>query len=114
MDLLGFFLWPLRVFAFNPVLCAIVAMAFTVPVFVPVYSSGSRLVLGLCAVVWWGFCLLEATTSSDSAIRVDLVLLGPFIVVAAVVGAWHLARGHRRPESRQVGWRMSRRPLHRK
>ena len=32
----------------------------------------------------------------------------------AVVGAWHLARGHRRPESRQVGWRMSRRPLHRK
>ena len=46
--IIGFFLWPLRVFAFNPVLCAIVAMAFTVPVFVPVYSSGSRLVLGLC------------------------------------------------------------------
>lgn len=95
-DLLTLFLWPLGVFAYNPLLCGILAGTFTVPVFAPIYSPGSRLALALCALPWWAFCLREASIAPQSA-RTDLVALGPLLVVTAAFGAWHLARGHRRP-----------------
>ncbi|MBK7898815.1 MAG: hypothetical protein KA603_02910 [Azonexus sp.] len=95
-DLLTLFFWPLGVFAFNPLLCAILAGVFTVPVFVPIYSPSSRLALALCALPWWAFCLREASVDPQAP-RTDLVALGPLLLVTAVFGAWHLARGHRRP-----------------
>ncbi len=105
-DLLLLILWPLQVFAFNPLLCAILAGTFSIPVFLPLYSPSSRLALACCALPWWAFCLREATIAPD-ALRTDLAAYGLVLVIAAVVGAWHLARGHRRraPLESPTPWR---------
>ncbi len=107
---LAILLWPLQVFAFNPVLCGILAGAYTIPVFVSFYSLKSRFALACCALPWWAFCLREASVDPD-ALRTDLVVAGPLLMAAALVGAWHLVRGHRRvttpaeaPRRRPLPW----------
>lgn len=109
MDPLLIILLPLAPFAFNPVLCGLLAGAFTIPVLAPFYRLKSRFYLAGAALVWWYFCWHEAQALAfDSGeARTDLVRLGPLFLAAAVVGAWHLAVGHRRqsgPAPRS--WRM--------
>lgn len=117
MDPLLALLLPLGPFAFNPVLCGLLAAAFSIPVLLPFYRPKSRCYLAGAALVWWYFCWHEAVAlSQDSgAARTDLVRLGPLFLAAAVVGAWHLASGHRhdRGDVRR-SWRMQPRHSRRK
>jgi len=91
------------IFAFHPLRCALVALVFSVPLLISRYSRRSKTALGMAAVIWWLFALLEAATPPQMNIRIDLVFLGPVILVATLVGAWCLATGFRmRPERREA------------
>ena len=96
MEILAIFMSIISPFAFQPWLCGLVASAFTIPIFVSNRSIGSKVVLGIAACAWWGFTWLEATTSVQANIRLDLALLSPFLVIAAVLGIWALFAGPRR------------------
>lgn len=117
MDPLLALLLPLAPFAFNPVLCGLLAAAFSIPVLLPVYRLKSRCYLAGAALVWWYFCWHEAQAllHYGDAARTDLVRLGPLFIAAAVVGAWHLASGHRRDDGTpHRSWRMQPRRSRRK
>jgi hypothetical protein len=74
------------VFAFHPLRCAVVAVMFTIPLFIPRFSVLLKMTIGLAAISWWAFCWLEAVTPTKMNIRVDLVFLGPYFVGVAIVG----------------------------
>lgn len=97
MDLMQVVLWPIQFFAFNPMLCGLVAAAFTLAALVPNRSRGSRIVLAVVALLWWGFTGLETATPMQTNIRIDLVFLGPVFLGAAVVGLVYLFLGRKRP-----------------
>jgi len=109
MDILSILIWPLRYFAFNPGLCALLAATFTIPVSVPFYALRSRFVLALAALAWWSFAWREAMAPVEDNIRSDFVLFAPLYLTAAVFGAWHLLNGHRRTDATAaVSWRVRR------
>ena len=74
------------VFAFHPLRCAVVAVMFTIPLFIPKCSVSLKMTIGLAATSWWAFCWLEAVTPTKMNIRIELVFLGPYFVGVAIVG----------------------------
>ncbi len=93
---------PLKIFAFNPIAALIISSIFTVGSFNKRYSKKSRLVLGVSAVVWMLYTLWEMymlswrSPSGDMAIRVDLVVFGPIILLVAIVGFFVLFKGRQK------------------
>jgi hypothetical protein len=74
------------IFAFHPIRCAVVAALFTVALIAPGMSRRSRIVLGVVALGWWAFAILEWMTPVQANIRLDLVVLGPIFLMMAVLG----------------------------
>jgi hypothetical protein len=74
------------VFAFHPLRCAVVAVMFTITLFIPRFSVFLKMTIGLAATSCWAFCWLDAVTPEKMNIRVDLFILGPYFVGVAIVG----------------------------
>jgi hypothetical protein len=85
-------LFPVRHFAFAPIACAIVAGLFTACTALPESSRRMRVGFAIIALMWWLFAWLESTMSVQTNIRVDLLLLGPILQIAAYTGIWMLFR----------------------
>ena len=85
-------LFPVRLFAFSPIACAVVAVLFTACIFLPLASRGMRTGFLFAAICWWHFAWLEKSTSTQTNIRVDLVFLGPIFQIAAYLGIGLLIR----------------------
>jgi hypothetical protein len=86
MNLLELFITPLEFFAFEPFYCGVVALTFTLPIFIKKYSVPRKFGLGIAALIWWAFTWIEATTPITSNIRADLALFGSIYMLAAIVG----------------------------
>jgi hypothetical protein len=98
----------IAIFAFHPLRCALIAGVFTSALFFRRYSRGAKFMLGGVAVAWWAFAILEAATPSQVNIRVDLVFLGPALLLFAVIGAGYLVAGGRgRAKARRLTTRSS-------
>ena len=95
-------LMPLKIFAFNPIAALIVSGIFTVGSLNKNYTSNSRLILGVSAFIWalytgWEMYMLSwRSPTGNMAIRVDLVILGPVILLVAFFGFLTLFRGRKR------------------
>ncbi len=82
----------LKVFAFNPIAAFIVAIIFTIAYFSKFYSGKSKRILGLITVIWWFYSFFELymttwrSTTGDMAIRIDLVLFGPILLISGAIG----------------------------
>jgi len=99
MDLM---LLPLKFFVWRPAAAFIVAVAFAVPCFMRVYSVRSRTILGTVSLVWLSYAAWEAymtawrSPTGDMAIRIDMILFGPVILFAAIIGVITAIRGYKR------------------
>jgi hypothetical protein len=93
---------PLKPFAGHPLAVFVLALVFAIPCFLKRYSMRSRWTMGFVSIVWLGYCIWEAYISAwrsptgDMAIRVDLVFLGPLLLLAAFVGLSVIAFGYQR------------------
>ena len=81
-------------FAFHPLRCAFVAAAFTVALGVHRGPLVARAVVGVTALAWWGFAVLEWVTPTKASIRLDLVILGPLFLALALVGTLCIATNY--------------------
>lgn len=92
---------PLQLFAFNPPAAFIAAVIFAFGCFFRVYSRRARVTLGVMAIIWGGYGIWESYMTSwrsptgDMAIRADLILFGPLLLITALVGLFILALGWR-------------------
>ena len=84
---------PIRLFAFNPVACGVVAAALSVPVLLRNFSLSDRMFIGCVALVWWFFAWTEARTNVQTNIRIDLLLQGPIYLALALIAGWRIVRG---------------------
>jgi hypothetical protein len=84
--------FPVRLFAFHPVACAVVALIFSCCVFLPIASGRMRFGFLLSALSWWAFAYLEYGMSVQTNIRTDLLIFGPIFQVAAYFGIWLMFR----------------------
>ena len=93
---------PLQIFAFNPIAAMVVCGIFAIGVFNGSYTNKSRFVLGICSAVWllytsWELYMLNwRSPTGDMAIRVDLVVFGPLVLLVALIGFFALVWGRRR------------------
>jgi ankyrin repeat protein len=87
MELLRAALAPLSFFAFNPVACGAMAVAFACATFLLKVSLAKRVLFGITALIWIGLTVLEATTPIQTNIRVDLVFLLPFAAFFTLLSA---------------------------
>jgi hypothetical protein len=91
----------LKIFVFNPIAALIVTGIFTIGSINKNYNKKSRLILGISAVVWMLYTLWEMymfswrSPTGDMAIRVDLVIFGPVILLVALIGFLVLFRGRK-------------------
>lgn len=85
-------LFPVRLFAFHPVACSILALIFSACTFLPESSLRMRAGFAVAALCWWAFAYLEYGVSVQTNIRTDLVFLGPIFQLAAYFGIWLLLR----------------------
>lgn len=101
MDLvMGVFVMPMKLFAFHPVAAFAVAAVFWLGFLSRrLYTPRARWVLGITAAIWTLYAFWELwisgwrSSTGDMAIRVDLVLLAPALVLALVLGAVQLFTG---------------------
>ena len=99
MDLI---LVPLQLFVGHPGAAIILAVAFAAPCFMRGYSGRSKKILGAVAVVWFAYAGWEAYITSwrsptgDMAIRVDMLLFGPVLLLATLIGITTAIRGYKR------------------
>lgn len=94
------FITPMQLFAFHPVAAFAVAGVFWVGFLSRrIYTRRARWVLAITAAIWTLYAFWELWISSwrsptgDLAIRVDLVLLAPALVLAFILGAVQLLAG---------------------
>lgn len=80
-------------FVFNPIAAFVVAIIFTTACFLKLYSGRSKkIILAISATIWWLYSFLELymttwrSPTGDMAIRIDLVLFGPIILLFGILG----------------------------
>jgi len=99
MDIL---LLPFQLFAFRPLPVFCVALFFGIAAVVKAWSRKRRLVLSFVSLIWLFYGIWEIymrvwrSPAGDMAIRVDLVLFGPVLLVIAGVGLFTLFTGSRK------------------
>lgn len=95
-------LLPFKLFAFNPIAVFIAAAFLAIPCFIKRYSRSARIVAGISAGIWliYGFEEVYMTSwrspTGDMAIRIDLILFGPWLLVVALVGLGAIVFGLKR------------------
>jgi heme A synthase len=93
---------PLKLFAFNPIAALVISGIFAVGSYSKNYTRRSRLILGISAIIWMLYTLWELymlswrSPSGDMAIRVDLVIFGPVILLVAFIGIFSLFLGRKK------------------
>lgn len=94
---------PMRLFAFHPVAAFVVAGVFWIGFLNRHrYTVRARWVLAIAAALWTLYAFWELWISNwrsptgDLAIRVDLVLLAPALVIALILGLIQLFFGRTR------------------
>ena len=93
---------PLQLFVWNPIAVFLTAGIFLSPCFLRAFGKPSRrvaLVVGslwLCYGFWETYMTHWRSATGDRAIRVDLVLFGPVLLLAALVWLITLWKGLRR------------------
>jgi hypothetical protein len=96
------FLVPLRLFAFNPAAAFVVAAIFGVASLTRLFTRWAKIISAVVAFVWtiYGGWEVYMTTwrseTGDMAIRVDLVLFGPYLLAIALIGIVALIIGWKR------------------
>jgi ankyrin repeat protein len=100
MEALLAVLAPLSYFAFNPIACGAMAAVFAAATFLLNVPLAKRALFGITALVWAGLTALEATTSIQTNIRVDLLIFLPlaafFTILSASFILHHLATAEER------------------
>lgn len=71
----------------HPAACALVAAAFTGLLFSRHLWKFEKVIVAIAAGLWWLWLLFEMSHRGTTAIRVDLLILAPIILVAGVAGA---------------------------
>ena len=90
---------PITIFAAYPFLGLGVSIFFAVGTMNKKYKSRAKVLFGLCAVLWLSFnalnyyLLLWRSPSGDTAIRVDLVIFGPIMIIITIIGTILLFKG---------------------
>lgn len=93
---------PLKLFVWHPAAALIVSAAFWLLAFTRAYSRDFRMVLGGVGFVWLAYGGWEAymtawrSPTGDMAIRVDMLLVGPVLLVITIIGTMAAVRGYRR------------------
>ena len=91
----------MKLFAWNPIAGFIVATAFAALCFIPRYTTRSKRIIGTAAFIWFLYGCWETyitgwrSPTGDMAIRVDLVLFSPVLVLTAFLGIITAIRGHK-------------------
>ncbi|HBL17561.1 MAG: hypothetical protein A2X36_10025 [Elusimicrobia bacterium GWA2_69_24] len=99
MGFLGLLLKP---FVWHPASAFIVAALFAIPCATKAYSPRSRKTLIAVAAIWGAYALWETymtrwrSHTGDMAIRIDMALFGPVILLAAITGILTALFGHAR------------------
>ena len=89
---MDYLLWPMQLFVWHPFAALAMAAAFAGLLFLDSYARRPKVVLGVVALVWLAYAGWEAyvtqwrSSSGDMAIRVEMLLLGPVLLVALIVG----------------------------
>jgi hypothetical protein len=97
-----YLLWPMQRFVWHPIAAFAMAAAFAGPLFLPGYARRPKSVLGFVALVWLAYAGWEAyatqwrSSSGDMAIRVEMLLLGPVLLVAFITGLATAVFGYKR------------------
>lgn len=86
----------------HPAAVFVVATAFAVPCFTRVYSVRSKRILGTASLMWLAYAGWETymtvwrSSTGDMAIRIDMVLFGPVLLLVALLGVITAIRGYKR------------------
>jgi hypothetical protein len=97
-----YLLWPMQLFVWHPIAALAMAAAFAGPLLLHGYASRPKAVLAVVALVWLAYAGWEAyvtqwrSSTGDMAIRVEMLLLGPALLVAFVIGLAAAVFGYKR------------------
>lgn len=92
-------LLPITIFATFPILGVLVSVGFVFGTLSKIHTPRNKVILAICALLWFLFSILNfymlswRSETGDMAIRVDLVLLGPIIIIATIVGIVTIVMG---------------------
>ncbi len=83
---------PLKIFVWNPVAVFVMAGIFALLFHFRGRSIRSKRILGIAAVTWFIYAQWETymtawrSPSGDMAIRLDMLLVGPILLIVTVAG----------------------------
>jgi hypothetical protein len=83
-------------FAWRPYRCGLIALTFSVWMFLPFYKTWAKMCFAVAALGWWWLTYTESTTPHDLNIRVDLVFTLPVAMFLGVIAIAAIVFGRRR------------------